>query len=192
MAIDTMTTRKGCILLAVLIMLAPMARGQRYSDWRIYRASDGLAETACVSVTMGINEKIIVKHINAESVSELNGYSIRSFASPEFGRNRVYQSSGGQLGQLPRKGSRNIATATGVYIPFRKSQNYFTAWRARPSRWFQCISSNKGGCRLRSRESEQGERWGMGFLNRCSSFLITGGEGSKAYSCRSSVPPSLT
>lgn len=105
MAIDTMTTRKGCFLLAVFIMLAPMvARAQRYSDWRIYRASDGMAETPCVSVTVGVSEKIITKHINAESISELNGYSIASFASPEIGRNRVYQSSGGQLWTVTSEG----------------------------------------------------------------------------------------
>ena len=108
MAIDIKTTRKGCFLLAVLLMLAPMARAQRYSDWRTYRASDGLAETACVSVTAGANEKIIVKHINAESISELNGYSITSFASPEVGRNRIYQNAGGQLWTVTSEGLREF------------------------------------------------------------------------------------
>src|SRR5882724_4418607 len=79
MAIDTMTTRKGRFLLAVFIWIAPMARAQRYRDWRIYRAPDGMAESACVSVTVGVNEKIITKHINTDSISELNGYSITTF-----------------------------------------------------------------------------------------------------------------
>jgi len=104
MAIDTMTTRKGRFLLAVFILLAPMARAQRYSDWRIYRAPDGMAESACVSVTVGVNEKVITKHINADSISELDGYSIKSFDSPEIGRNRVYESSGGQLWTVSAEG----------------------------------------------------------------------------------------
>jgi signal transduction histidine kinase len=95
-----MTTRKGRFFFLVataFIALAPLAWGQRYSDWRIYRAADGLAESPCVSVTVGVNEKVLAKHINVDSISELNGYSVASFASPEVGRNRVYESSGGQL-----------------------------------------------------------------------------------------------
>jgi signal transduction histidine kinase/ligand-binding sensor domain-containing protein len=92
-----MMTRKGCLLLTAFLALAPMAFGQRYSDWRIYRAADGMPESPCVSVTAGFNEKVLAKHINADAISELNGYSITSFASPELGRNRVYESSGGQL-----------------------------------------------------------------------------------------------
>lgn len=86
------------------ITLAPMAWGQRYSDWRIYRAADGMAESACVSVIVGANEKVLATHINADSISELNGYSITSFSSPEIGRNGIYESSGGQLWTITSEG----------------------------------------------------------------------------------------
>jgi signal transduction histidine kinase len=99
-----MTTRKGCFFLAVFIALAPMAFAQRYSDWRIYHASDGMAESACVSVAIGPNEKVLTKHINTDSISELNGYSITNFPSPEVGRNRVCESSGGQLWTVTSQG----------------------------------------------------------------------------------------
>jgi signal transduction histidine kinase len=82
---------------AAFLALAPAAFAQRYPDWRIFRAGDGMPESPCVSVTAGLNEKVLTKHINSDSVSELNGYTITSFASPEVGRNRVYGSSGGQL-----------------------------------------------------------------------------------------------
>jgi signal transduction histidine kinase len=99
-----MTTRKGCFFLAVFIALAPMAFAQRYSDWRIYRQSDGMAESPCVSVAIGPNEKILTKHINTDSITELNGYSTTIFPSPEVGRNRVYESSGGQLWTVTTQG----------------------------------------------------------------------------------------
>jgi signal transduction histidine kinase/ligand-binding sensor domain-containing protein len=81
-----------------------MAWGQRYSDWRIFRAADGMPESACVSVTVGVNEKVLVKHIDVDSISELDGYSVTSFASPAVGRNRVYESSGGQLWTVAPEG----------------------------------------------------------------------------------------
>jgi hypothetical protein len=101
-----MTTRKGRFFLVAtaFITLAPMAWGQRYSDWRLYRAADGLAESPSVSVTVGANEKILAKHINVDSISELNGYSVTSFASPEVGRNRVYESSNGELWTVATEG----------------------------------------------------------------------------------------
>src|SRR3954447_17311675 len=74
MACNPMT--RGLFFLAVFIALAPMAFGQRYSDWRTYRASDGMAESPCVSGAVGHNEKSLAKDINADSISELNGYSI--------------------------------------------------------------------------------------------------------------------
>jgi signal transduction histidine kinase/ligand-binding sensor domain-containing protein len=92
-----MTTRKGCFFLAAFLTLAPAAFAQRYSDWRIFRAADGMPESPCVSVTVGSNEKVLTKHINSDSISELNGHTISSFPSPEVGRSRVYGSSGGQL-----------------------------------------------------------------------------------------------
>lgn len=92
-----MITRRGCFFLAAFLTLAPAALAQRYSDWRIFRAADGMSENPCVSVTVGPSEKIFAKHINTDSISELNGFAITTFPSPEVGRNRVYGSSGGQL-----------------------------------------------------------------------------------------------
>lgn len=84
-------------IFAVCLALVPAAFAQRYPDWRIYRANDGMTESPCVSVTVNQNKKILVKHINSDSINELNGYSITTYTSPEVGRNRVYESSGGQL-----------------------------------------------------------------------------------------------
>jgi signal transduction histidine kinase len=82
---------------AAFLALSPSAWCQRYPDWRAFRASDGMAESACVSVSIGANGNILAKHLDVDSISELDGYSITSFKSPEISRNRVYESSGGQL-----------------------------------------------------------------------------------------------
>lgn len=56
-----------------------------------------MAESACVSVSIGVDGKVLVKHLDADSISELDGYSIKSFQSPEVSRNRIYESPGGEL-----------------------------------------------------------------------------------------------
>lgn len=101
-----MITRKGrfYLLAAAFVALAPLAWGQRYSDWRVYRASDGLPESGCVSVSLGANGRVFVKHADLDSISELDGYSITSFPSPEIGRNRIYESSPGQLWSVTSQG----------------------------------------------------------------------------------------
>ena len=117
MAINTMTTRKGCFFLAVFLSLAPMAFGQRYADWRIFRAPDGMPDSSCVSVAIGPNEKILTKHINTDSISELNGFSITNFPSPEVGRNRVYESSGGQLWTVTSQGLAEFRDGAWLIYP---------------------------------------------------------------------------
>ena len=85
------------LIAAAFLTLAPMAFAQRYSDWRMYRADDGMPESACVSVTAGLTGNVLARHINSDSISKLDGFSISTFASPEVGRNRVYDTAGGQL-----------------------------------------------------------------------------------------------
>ena len=94
-----MMTRKARFFAtaAAFLALAPNVWSQRYSDWRVYRASDGMAESACVSVSVGINGNVLVKHLDADSISELDGYSIRSFQSPEVSRNRICEGASGEL-----------------------------------------------------------------------------------------------
>src|SRR5436305_1770966 len=105
-----MMTRKVRFLLlaTAFITLAPAAWCQRYSDWRIYHASDGLPESSCVSVSVSGNGKVLVKHFNTDSVSELDGYSITPFSAPEVGRNRIYGTSGGQLWTVTSEGLEEL------------------------------------------------------------------------------------
>ncbi len=122
-----MITRKRCFLLlaAAFIALGPAARAQRYSDWRVYRVSDGLPESACVSVTVGANGKVIVKHLDTDSISELDGYSVTSFSSPEPGRNRVYGSPGNQLWTYTSEGLNEFSNTNWVFHPIAEMASQF-------------------------------------------------------------------
>ena len=94
-----MMTRKArfFVTVAAFLALTPSAWCQRYLDWRVFRTSDGMAESACVSVSLGANGKVFAKHLDVDSISQLDGYSVTSFKSPEVSRNRVYEGPGGQL-----------------------------------------------------------------------------------------------
>ena len=50
--------------------------GQKVSNWRVYRAADGLSESACMSLEMAPHGRILVRHFNLASISELDGYGI--------------------------------------------------------------------------------------------------------------------
>ena len=82
----------------LILGLAASCWGQKTSYyWRSYKLADGLPESACISVTVSPQGKVLVRHFAMPFVSELDGYTIRRIPSPEIGRSRVYQSPGGQL-----------------------------------------------------------------------------------------------
>jgi signal transduction histidine kinase len=89
---------------AACLVLAPGAFAQRYADWRIFRAADGLPENSCVSVTVSASQKVLTKQINPGAIAELNGYSITTFPPPEVNRSRVYESSGSHLWTVTSSG----------------------------------------------------------------------------------------
>src|SRR5512140_2325496 len=72
-------------------------RAQPASNWRAFKLGDGLPESACISVTVSPQRKVLVRHLSVSSVTELDGYSATVIPSPEAGKSRVYQSPGGQL-----------------------------------------------------------------------------------------------
>jgi signal transduction histidine kinase len=89
--------RKGMFLLlgAIQFALGQASWGQRASNWRAYRIADGMPESDCVSVGLAPNGKVLARHLNTSSLSELDGYSVNVLPAPP-GRNRIYESPGGQ------------------------------------------------------------------------------------------------
>jgi hypothetical protein len=98
-------TRKGMFLLLGVIYaaLGQTSWGQRASNWRAYRMADGMPESACISVVVAPNGKVLARHLGAPFLSELDGYNVSVLPSPP-GRNRVYESPGGQLWTVSSEG----------------------------------------------------------------------------------------
>ena len=96
-------TPKGLILLlgATLLALAETSWGQKSQDWpvnwRVFRVADGLPESACISVALAPQGKVLARHPKSGFVSELDGYTVNVIPAPGAGNGRVYQSPGGQL-----------------------------------------------------------------------------------------------
>jgi signal transduction histidine kinase len=69
---------------------------QRSVSWRVYRMIDGLPESACSSLSISAQGKVLAKHINLPSASELDGYTVSIVPAPA-GASRIYESPGGQF-----------------------------------------------------------------------------------------------
>jgi hypothetical protein len=68
---------------------------------------DGLAENACVSVTIGAGGTL-VQHLKSTTVSALDGYEVTSIPAPGPNRFRVYEGPGVQLWTVAPEGLREF------------------------------------------------------------------------------------
>jgi len=90
---------RGILILAgaACMALAGTSWGQRPSSWRVYKAADGLPQSECVSVTVSPLGRVLAKHFDPPSISELDGYSIKVYPLPEISRGRAYRSPSGPI-----------------------------------------------------------------------------------------------
>src|SRR5260221_12727501 len=88
---------------ATILALAQAALGQRDANWRVYKMRDGLPDLTCINVTLSPQGKVLVKHLNLPSLSELDGYNLTIRATPA-GNNPVYESPGGQFWTIASSG----------------------------------------------------------------------------------------
>ena len=100
-----------------ILASAELGWGQKASNWRVYKLADGLPESACFSITASSQDKVVVRHLNLPFVSELDGYTIISKPALEIGKNRVYQSPGGQLWTAVPEGLREFKEGNWVFHP---------------------------------------------------------------------------
>ena len=116
-------TPKGWMLLlgVALLALAETSWGQKPSDWpvnlRAYRMADGLPESACISVVLASQGKVLARHLKSGSVSELDGYSVSIIPAPGDGNGRVYQSPGGQLWAVVAEGLQEFKNGEWMLHP---------------------------------------------------------------------------
>ncbi len=123
------------LLSAALLALPETSWGQKSSDagsyWRVCRLASGLPEPACVSVTLAPQGKILFRHLNSGSVSQLDGYAVNIIPSPGPAGGRVYQSPGGQLWTVVADGLQEFKNGNWVRHPVPEIAAEF---RAQPPR----------------------------------------------------------
>ncbi len=109
-------TRKGLFLLlgAAFVALAGTSWGQKASNWRVYKVADGLPESACSSVTISPQGKVLTRHLSQPAISQLDGYTINVLPAPSGGNSRVYESPAGQLWTVVREGLQEFKDGTWV------------------------------------------------------------------------------
>src|SRR5260370_3422398 len=109
---------KGLFLLGAAFMaLTQAGRGQPAPNWRVYKAADGLAESACLSVAITPQGDLLVKHLTLASISELDGYAVSVIPAPEQAASRVYESPGGQLWTVVPEGLQEFRQGAWVLHP---------------------------------------------------------------------------
>ncbi|MDB6022077.1 MAG: Histidine kinase [Pedosphaera sp.] len=71
--------------------------GQHGSNWRVYRAADGLPDTQIAAITVGPHGHLWVRHPYKEWVGWLDGYEVKAIPGPGLGTSRIYESAAGQI-----------------------------------------------------------------------------------------------
>lgn len=88
-----------------------ICRGDRALNWRAYKMADGLPESACVSVTVSAQGKVLVRHSNLLLISELDGFNVLRKPAPDRDHSPVYQSPGGQLWTVGSRGLEELTSS---------------------------------------------------------------------------------
>ena len=77
---------------------------QPASEWRVYRAADGLTESLTTAVTISPRGNVWVKHGEVDAVSYLDGYGVLHIPAPTDPNYRVYQSAAGRIWSIYPEG----------------------------------------------------------------------------------------
>lgn len=80
------------------------ACAQPGDPWRQFTKADGLADDACLFVTVSGGGDVLVRHPNTGVVSVFDGYKFTQIPGPDQNRSRVYGSPGGQLWTVASEG----------------------------------------------------------------------------------------
>ena len=102
---------------AAVVALAETCWSQEASHWRVYKVADGLTESSCASVTAGLNGRVLTTHLNSETISELDGYTVSTIPWPGADGSRVCETPGGQIWALAPEGFREWKNDAWVLHP---------------------------------------------------------------------------
>jgi len=91
--------------------------GQSASNWRVYKASDGLAEPITSSVTISARGQIWIKYPYAPYASWLDGFAVHDIPAPGMGNHRIYESASGQIWTIAPRGLQQFKDGVWVEYP---------------------------------------------------------------------------
>jgi signal transduction histidine kinase/ligand-binding sensor domain-containing protein len=114
---------------AVSLALVEVGHGQTHRglNARGFKLGDGLADSACLSATVSLQGKVLVRHPGTAGVSEFDGYSIQIIPSPGEGIGRVYGSPAGQLWTVARQGLQEFKDGSWLLHPVPEIAAQFRA-----------------------------------------------------------------
>jgi signal transduction histidine kinase len=95
-----------------LLALAPAARGQRLSPWRVYNVSDDLPEPGCAAVSLAPQGKILVRTLGTRQLAELDGYNVVTSTVPDGVVGRIGESPSGQCWAMVPPGLAELRDGT--------------------------------------------------------------------------------
>src|SRR5688572_3937712 len=85
------------VALVAFVLCGQPGFAQRLSNWRLFKVSDGLAESSVSSVAIGQRTNVWLWHGESDRISAFDGYRIKHSKAPTSGNSRVYE---GRIGQL--------------------------------------------------------------------------------------------
>lgn len=101
-----------------LCLAAPTSSpAQSSSAWRVFKASDGLAETPTTSVSVSPKGNVWVSHSEADEVDWLDGNSVHHLPRPPGWSNRLCQSRSGQIWAMAANGVQKFTGGKWIQYP---------------------------------------------------------------------------
>ncbi|MCI0534461.1 MAG: hypothetical protein L0Z50_04470, partial [Verrucomicrobiales bacterium] len=89
---------------ALLLLASLRTEADKAANWQIFRASDGLKDSAVSAISLSPRGKLWIKHGEANEISVFDGYTFGALPSPGKNNFRVYESRSGQLWSLYDEG----------------------------------------------------------------------------------------
>ena len=113
------------VLLAWGFSSPMLTSAQRASNWRVYRASDGLVESFTTAVTLSVRGNIWLQHGDAESLSLLDGYEVFSIPAPHPRQSRVLETPAGQVWAISPDGLQEFRNGSWRHYVVPEIQSQF-------------------------------------------------------------------
>ncbi len=89
--------------------------------------ADGLAESACISVSLAPQGRVLARHLKSASISQFDGYTVTTIPGPDAGNSRIYESPGGQLWTVVAEGLQEFRSGNWLLHPLPEIATEFRA-----------------------------------------------------------------